>query len=37
MNVSPAFREDTANAMNEWVNSQMFNDPDKGCFVAPPV
>jgi catechol 2,3-dioxygenase-like lactoylglutathione lyase family enzyme len=27
----------TANAMNEWVNSQMFNDPDKGCFVAPPV
>jgi 2-polyprenyl-6-methoxyphenol hydroxylase-like FAD-dependent oxidoreductase len=27
----------TANPMNEWVTSQMFNDPDKGCFVAPPV
>jgi catechol 2,3-dioxygenase-like lactoylglutathione lyase family enzyme len=27
----------TANPMNEWVSSQMFNDPDKGSFVAPPV
>ena len=27
----------TANPMDEWVSSQMFNDPDKGCFVAPPV
>ncbi|MFW0794917.1 VOC family protein [Gordonia sp. CPCC 205515] len=27
----------TANAMNEFVASQSFNDPDKGLFVAPPV
>jgi hypothetical protein len=23
--------------MNEWVSKQMFNDPDKGLFAAPPV
>lgn len=27
----------TANAMNEFVATQSFNDPDKGLFVAPPV
>ncbi|MFG2937806.1 VOC family protein [Streptomyces sp. NPDC048282] len=27
----------TANAMNEFVASRSFNDPDKGLFVAPPV
>jgi catechol 2,3-dioxygenase-like lactoylglutathione lyase family enzyme len=27
----------TANAMNEFVARQSFNDPDKGLFVAPPV
>jgi catechol 2,3-dioxygenase-like lactoylglutathione lyase family enzyme len=27
----------TANAMNEFVAKQSFNDPDKGLFVAPPV
>jgi catechol 2,3-dioxygenase-like lactoylglutathione lyase family enzyme len=27
----------TANSMNEWVSKQMFNDPDKGLFTAPPV
>jgi catechol 2,3-dioxygenase-like lactoylglutathione lyase family enzyme len=27
----------TANPMNEWVSKQMFNDPDKGLFAAPPV
>lgn len=27
----------TANAMNEFVATKSFNDPDKGLFVAPPV
>jgi catechol 2,3-dioxygenase-like lactoylglutathione lyase family enzyme len=27
----------TANPMNEFVAKQSFNDPDRGCFVAPPV
>lgn len=27
----------TANAMDEFVAKQSFNDPDKGLFVAPPV
>ncbi|GAA4718595.1 VOC family protein [Phytohabitans rumicis] len=27
----------TANPMNEFVSKQMFNDPDKGLFAAPPV
>ncbi|GAB6919746.1 VOC family protein [Rhodococcus erythropolis] len=27
----------TANAMNEFVASKSFNDPDKGLFVAPPA
>lgn len=27
----------TANPMDEWVSSQMFNDPDTGLFKAPPV
>ncbi|GLZ11698.1 oxidoreductase [Actinomadura sp. NBRC 104425] len=27
----------TANAMNEFVASRSFNDPDDGLFVAPPV
>jgi catechol 2,3-dioxygenase-like lactoylglutathione lyase family enzyme len=27
----------TANAMNEFVAKQSFNDPDKGLFAAPPV
>ena len=27
----------TANAMNEFVARQSFNDPDKGLFQAPPV
>jgi catechol 2,3-dioxygenase-like lactoylglutathione lyase family enzyme len=27
----------TANAMNEFVATRSFNDPDKGLFVAPPV
>ncbi|OZC52416.1 oxidoreductase [Rhodococcoides fascians A21d2] len=27
----------TANAMNEFVAQQSFNDPDKGLFVAPPL
>ncbi|MCO5967828.1 VOC family protein [Actinoallomurus soli] len=27
----------TANAMNEFVAKESFNDPDQGCFVAPPV
>jgi hypothetical protein len=27
----------TANAMNEFVAKQSFNDPDKGLFQAPPV
>ena len=27
----------TANAMNEFVAPESFNDPDKGLFVAPPV
>lgn len=27
----------TSNAMSEWVSKQMFNDPDKGLFTAPPV
>jgi catechol 2,3-dioxygenase-like lactoylglutathione lyase family enzyme len=27
----------TANAMNEFVARQSFNDPDRGSFVAPPV
>jgi catechol 2,3-dioxygenase-like lactoylglutathione lyase family enzyme len=27
----------TANAMNEFVASRSFNDPDRGLFVAPPV
>ncbi len=27
----------TANPMNELVAKESFNDPDRGCFVAPPV
>ena len=27
----------TANAMNEFVAKQSFNDPDRGVYVAPPV
>jgi catechol 2,3-dioxygenase-like lactoylglutathione lyase family enzyme len=27
----------TANPMNEFVAKKSFNDPDRGCFVAPPV
>lgn len=27
----------TANPMNDFVTQKMFNDPDKGLFVAPPV
>lgn len=27
----------TANAMNEFVATRSFNDPDKGLFVAPPA
>jgi catechol 2,3-dioxygenase-like lactoylglutathione lyase family enzyme len=27
----------TSNPMDEWVSKQMFNDPDKSGFVAPPV
>jgi catechol 2,3-dioxygenase-like lactoylglutathione lyase family enzyme len=27
----------TSNPMNEWVSKQMFNDPDKSMFTAPPV
>jgi catechol 2,3-dioxygenase-like lactoylglutathione lyase family enzyme len=27
----------TSNPMSEWVSKQMFNDPDKGLFTAPPV
>lgn len=27
----------TANQMNEFVARQMFNDPDRGVFVAPPM
>ena len=27
----------TANAMNEFVASRSFNDPDEGLFIAPPV
>ncbi|MEU1268267.1 VOC family protein [Streptomyces sp. NPDC005799] len=27
----------TANAMNEFVTREMFNDPDKALFTAPPV
>lgn len=27
----------TANPMNEFVAHQMFNDPDRGVFVAPPL
>jgi catechol 2,3-dioxygenase-like lactoylglutathione lyase family enzyme len=27
----------TSNPMDEWVSKQMFNDPDKGLFAAPPV
>lgn len=27
----------TANEMNDFVATKMFNDPDKGLFVAPPV
>ncbi|WP_250556552.1 hypothetical protein [Pseudonocardia lacus] len=27
----------TADAMNEFVASRSFNDPDKGLFVPPPV
>ncbi|MFJ9380761.1 VOC family protein [Streptomyces sp. NPDC101455] len=27
----------TANGMNEFVTVKMFNDPDKGLFVAPPI
>ena len=27
----------TSNPMNEFVSKQMFNDPDKSGFVAPPV
>lgn len=27
----------TANAMNEIVAKESFNDPDRGVFVAPPV
>ena len=27
----------TANAMNEFVATKSFNDPDQGLFVAPPV
>ncbi|MEU2118056.1 VOC family protein [Streptomyces sp. NPDC016459] len=27
----------TANAMNELVAKESFNDPDRGCFIAPPV
>ena len=27
----------TANPMNEFVAAQMFNDPDRGLFVAPPL
>jgi len=27
----------TANAMNEFIASRSFNDPDKGLFVAPPL
>jgi catechol 2,3-dioxygenase-like lactoylglutathione lyase family enzyme len=27
----------TANANNEFVTREMFNDPDKGLFIAPPV
>jgi catechol 2,3-dioxygenase-like lactoylglutathione lyase family enzyme len=27
----------TANPMSEFVAKQSFNDPDRGCFVAPPV
>lgn len=27
----------TANDMNDFVATRMFNDPDKGLFVAPPV
>ncbi|RZK69622.1 MAG: oxidoreductase [Rhodococcus sp. (in: high G+C Gram-positive bacteria)] len=27
----------TADSMNEWISKQMFNDPDKGLFQAPPV
>ena len=26
-----------SNPMNEFVSKQMFNDPDKSGFVAPPV
>jgi hypothetical protein len=27
----------TANPMNELIAKESFNDPDHGCFVAPPV
>ncbi len=27
----------TAGGMNEWISKQMFNDPDKSLFTAPPV
>ncbi|GAB2496158.1 VOC family protein [Nocardiopsis aegyptia] len=27
----------TANPMDEFVAKESFNDPDRGCFVAPPV
>lgn len=27
----------TANPMNDFVSREMFNDPDRGLFVAPPV
>jgi catechol 2,3-dioxygenase-like lactoylglutathione lyase family enzyme len=27
----------TSNPMDEWVSKQMFNDPDRGLFTAPPV
>ena len=27
----------TANEMNDFVATKMFNDPDKGLFVAPPI
>jgi catechol 2,3-dioxygenase-like lactoylglutathione lyase family enzyme len=27
----------TANPYEDWITREMFNDPDKGLFVAPPV
>lgn len=26
-----------AETANEWISKQMFNDPDKGLFIAPPM